>query len=159
MFDAEPMRVRADVGDSGGELASRKRFGHANCRAVTICYRRHLWISKDNDWRHVFARTERFHNRQRLTVFIKIDNHGIDVFQIASQDLLIMRNEFKSCGAKTMSAKTGQLLTRALRGDRAEFRVERRAFHQAAHLWQRARPQVDRQPGADAERLRNQRLR
>ena len=87
MFDAEPMRVRADVGDNGGELASGKRFRYANCRAMTIRYRRHLWISKDNDWRQVFARTERFHDRQRLTVFIQIYNYCIDVFQIASQDL------------------------------------------------------------------------
>ena len=87
MFDAEPMCVRANVSDNGGELACRKWFRHANCRAVTIRHRRHLWISKDNDWRHVFARTERFHDRQRLTVFIQIDNYGVDVFQIASQDL------------------------------------------------------------------------
>ena len=42
MLDAKPMCVQADVADDGGELASRKRFRHANCRSVTIRDRRHF---------------------------------------------------------------------------------------------------------------------
>jgi hypothetical protein len=94
------MRVLTNVADYGGNVACCEWFHNANGNPVSIGNRRHLCVREHNYRRLVFTAAERLHDGERLAVFIKIDNDGINVCQIAAQDL--PRATLRACPAYTV---------------------------------------------------------
>jgi hypothetical protein len=94
------MGVLTNVADHGGKVACCEWFHNTNGGSVSIGNRRHVRVREHNYRRRIFAAAERFHDGERLAMFIKIDNDGIDVCQITAQDL--PRATPRACPAYTV---------------------------------------------------------